>query len=492
MGYMEKVLQIVLQARDEASKEIEKIGEKLTEASGSAKKMQESMRLAGGVLTGVGLAGIGIMKSWVDSAAEAQVQIARYESTLKNATDQMNLSETQIGDLKGEIDRLSNSYIKLGFDDEVTQQVMAKNLLVTKDLTMSKQMLAVAADLARYRSIGLEEAQQALQNVLMGNDRVAKGLGLTFDETATIQQKFDQIGQQVYGNAAKYSETLQGKMDTLSLSVDNLKQRLGDRLIPELTKFAETILKVIQELDKLNPEIVNVTVTVVALGTAFSVIAGPILVILSYMPKVAQAAQWVATAITSMSSASILSLGGLGAGVLAVGGLFAWWQVLMANADSQFTKNMGNWNWWIDTFNKNIKFMADNLRDQFRPQLEWLGEKISWVSGLFERLYGWIKRVADSGFAGIASAAGGGMRGYADGGFVPMTGPAVVHQGEYVLSNAMLSGRQSIDSRILAALGNGGGRNVTINLGGVSVNNKSDADYLVAQLSYQMRASGGM
>lgn len=489
---MEKVLQIVLQARDEASKEIEKIGEKMTEVSGSAKKMQENMRLAGGVLTGVGIAGVAMMKDWVDSSVEAQVQIARYESTLKNATDQMNLSESQIGNLKSEIDRLSSSYIQLGFDDEVTQQVMAKNLLVTKDLTLSKQMLGIAADLARYKSIGLEEAQQALQNVLMGNDKVAKQLGLTFDETATTQQKFDQIGQQVYGNAAKYSDTLQGKMDALSLSVDNLKQRLGDRLIPELTKLAETILKVIQELDKLNPEIVNVTVTVIALGTAFSVIAGPILVILSYMPRVAQAAQWVATAITSMSSASIMSLGGLGAAVIAAGGLFVWWQALMANADSQFVKNMGNWNWWIDTFNKNIQFMANNLRDTFRPQLEWIGEKISWVTNLFERLYGWIKKVADSGFGGIAAAAGSGMRAYADGGFVPATGPAVVHQGEYVLSNAMLSGRQSIDTRVLAALGNGGTKNITINLGGVNVNNRSDADYLVSQLSYQLRATGGM
>ena len=159
---MEKILQIVLQARDEASKEIEKIGEKMTEVSGNAKKMQESMRLAGGVLTGVGIAGFAVMSDWVNKAAEAQVEIARYESTLKNAAAQMNLTADQTSALSGEIGKLSESYIQLGFDDEATKVAMAKNMLVTKDLAQSKKMLEVAMDLARQKGIGLAEAQQAI------------------------------------------------------------------------------------------------------------------------------------------------------------------------------------------------------------------------------------------------------------------------------------------------------------------------------------------
>lgn len=482
MGYMEKVLQIVLQARDEASKEIEKIGEKMTEVSGSAKKMQDSMRLAGGVLSGVGIAGFAIMSDWVNKAAEAQVQVARYEATLKNATSQMNLTTDETSALKSEIAKLSENYVNLAFDDETTQEVMAKNMLVTKDLTQSKKMLEVAMDLARQKGIGLMEAQQALQNMFMGNDKVAKQLGLTFDETASKEEKLDQVGRQVAGNASEYSKTWAGQMEVLGIKIDNIKEKLGERLLPELVKFADKAIIIIDKINELDPRLFDLAVKLTAVATAFGLIGGPMLIFLSYLPGAVNGTLLLTKAIGGIPAVA-------GAAGFAIFGLVAFAAVLWSQASEDFKRNVFNMGHHWEVFKDNMvwvtRTIGDNIMSALRAPLEWVS---NFLNRIIDNI-NWVIRTASGNFGSMFSSQN---RQYADGGYVPSTGPAIVHQGEYVLSNAMLGGRQSIDSRILAALGNGGGRNVTINLGGVSVNNKSDADYLVSQLSYQLRSSGGM
>jgi hypothetical protein len=77
------------------------------------------------------------------------------------------------------------------------------------------------------------------------------------------------------------------------------------------------------------------------------------------------------------------------------------------------------------------------------------------------------------------------MKWYENGGWVPSTGPAVLHAGEFVMSKDMMAGRQSVPSNVY---NNSAGP--TINLGGVTVNSETDINLLSQRLAYAFNNSG--
>ncbi len=66
------------------------------------------------------------------------------------------------------------------------------------------------------------------------------------------------------------------------------------------------------------------------------------------------------------------------------------------------------------------------------------------------------------------------------GGFMPYTGLAMLHQGEFVMSNAMLSGKQQVPGQVF-------NRNQAVNINVASVNSPTDWSALGAQLSWRLR-----
>ena len=83
------VLEIVLKARDEATKTIEGMTGAVDDASKHTAAMSTAFKEAGGVLLGVGIAGVGIMKVLADAAGEHQVAMASVDVTLKNVAASM-------------------------------------------------------------------------------------------------------------------------------------------------------------------------------------------------------------------------------------------------------------------------------------------------------------------------------------------------------------------------------------------------------------------
>ncbi len=670
---MEKVLSIVLQARDDATEKIEKMGDSLQKAADNGEKMAEKMRQAGAIMGGFAAAGLGTMSIWAKAAMDAEVETAKYENTLKNAanlmktttqvikgneeaiksqeealksqidTKEMQIKQLRLADgdhkdeirniereilaldeqsraiknsvvvkdsvievanraamsyekLKGEIKKVADAYVNLAFDDEETSTVMAKNLMVTKDLSQSKKLLAIEADLARYASIDLTSAQKAMATAIQtGNIKALRDLNVEIKEGASQQEIMEEVYKRVNGQAEAYTKTHEGMLKVLKTVSDNMQEALGERVL----KAAEPLFKMLTDLaikiKELPESTLDLIAKIVVLGTTFASVAAPLLLfagnwksiqlflatagtamieILPILALVVGAAYLLYQAWTSnfggiqektkavldaivpyIQNVVIPAVAGFIDKLIEVGSyvakelapIFNFFVPVIVELVKVLAAQMGPilsfvieqfkylwkqitelWNLispfvipvlkvlavvlgvaifgaigavigilagLTAAFGGVIWFIAEvvkSFRDWTDGAIKGVKAVISFVEKLIENIKWVFNNIGTIG-DNITHALGNiGIRAYADGGYVPSTGPAIVHQGEYVLSNAMLSGRQSIDSRILAALGNGGGRNVTINLGGVSVNNKSDADYLVAQLSYQMRASGGM
>ncbi|MBI2622267.1 hypothetical protein HYW66_01375, partial [Candidatus Microgenomates bacterium] len=182
MALDQRILEIVVKAQDEASKTIKGIGEEVTNTKSRFEDLSKNLKIAGGILTGVGVAGALAVKDWATAAGQAQAEMARVDTLIRAVADEVPGSFTQITKT---IRDTAKAFIQLGFDDEETAQVLAKNIAITKDVGEAHKVLAAQADLARFKNIGLAEAGQAVQLAMLGNKRILKQLGIEIDDNAT-------------------------------------------------------------------------------------------------------------------------------------------------------------------------------------------------------------------------------------------------------------------------------------------------------------------
>jgi hypothetical protein len=280
----QSVLEIVLKAKDDASKTIENAGKTLDNAKKNVENLSKSLKIAGGILTGFGVAGALAMNDWIKSAGDAQVEMARVDESLRKTAESVKNKKMSFEALRGETDKLSKAFIQLGFDDEETSIVFSKFIASTKNVAEAQKLASVSADLARYSGEGLADSAQKIQLAMMGNTRALKAMGIEVAKGATANDILALIQKRVAGQAEAYSKTYKGAMDRMTVSTTNLKEALGDRLLPIATKVIDKITGLVQKVNDLKPETIDLAVKIMALTTGFSAVVGPILLLIGSLP----------------------------------------------------------------------------------------------------------------------------------------------------------------------------------------------------------------
>lgn len=658
---MDKILSIVLQARDDASEKIKEVGEALLDAGKRAETMADKFKDAGWVVSAVASSGSVAILAFARSAMSAEVEMSQYEVTLRNAAEMMKTTtqlvkgnegaikseyaavQNQIeakqlqirqlrladGEHKNEIrniereilaldqqarsiktttvvkdsliqvanqsalsyeklhdsiEKTAKAYVKLAFDDEETSKVMAKNIMITKDLAMAEKLLQAESNLARYSGISLTDAQRSLATAIQtGSMRSLRELGIELQEGADAQMIYGEVMKRVGGQADEYASKHAGVIERLKVVAQNMQEALGERILAQARPFFTMLTNLADKISNLSEPTLDLLANILILGTGLASAVGPLLLFLGTWQTTSV---FIAGAITSLGS--LLPVIALVAG--AVWGLYQAWtnniggikDIAMTVIQTvipavvQFGEKIANVGGRILTelipviqlFVPILQDMAGFLTVSMGPVLMLMSQSLGYMWAQFKSVYDilapylvpalkalaivlgvmvigsvgivmgailglseiLIAIIATVGFVAQSfknwlddtgrrvlkvvdffktlidnikwvmsnigvmkdniaqSVSSIGLKmSFADGGYVPQTGGAMVHQGEYVLSRDMIGGRQSIDPSILAAISAGGGRTVTINLGGVSVNSRSDADYLVAQLSAAMR-----
>jgi len=251
-----KVLEIVLTAKDEASKTISNatktIKDKVDDMQPAFKKMALAGTAAFGVIAGIGISSL---KAFADAEQQTEITNQSLSNSLDNLTkNELAQLKKATGDVKDGFAGLANSAIdagkaavKLGFDDEMAARSFAKLFAVTKDVTTSNKELALAQDLARYKGISLEDATQKLIMVHSGATKELKSLGLAVDEAATAEQNLDAIHRQVTGSAEAFGNTTAGAMEKLKVQTDNLKESVGASLAPAFSSLINAVQPLIEK-----------------------------------------------------------------------------------------------------------------------------------------------------------------------------------------------------------------------------------------------------
>ena len=139
------------------------------------------------------------------------------------------------------IGALVDSYEQLGFGSDKTADAYAVLITATGNVEKSNRLLAISADLARYKQMSLDEAARTLAKATQGSAKAFKEFGITLDtnksKSVAAEEAIDKLAQRVGGQATAYSKTFAGQLAILNENVGNLAEQIGMRLLPFLNKL---------------------------------------------------------------------------------------------------------------------------------------------------------------------------------------------------------------------------------------------------------------
>lgn len=228
---VEQDVKVIIKGEDKTGDSFRAVGLKLkglnTDVSGLAKT------LAGGVIAG-GVALTAFLYETAKAASEAEIQMARVDTTLKN------MGEAALKN-KDAILQAADAAVRLGFDDEDAAESISRLYQRTNDLTEAMSLSSLAMDLSRAKNIELSDATNLVGQVLSGNARLLKQYGIELNDTLTPMQALDELQRQVGGNANAFAQTFQGQMQILSIEFQNLKETLGSALLEAIMPFIKQL-----------------------------------------------------------------------------------------------------------------------------------------------------------------------------------------------------------------------------------------------------------
>lgn len=233
MSTASSTLEILVKLKDETKSSMGALSASLSGLGGVAKK-------AGIALAGVGVAAAAGMVFAVKAAADAQVEMAKVDTVLKN----MGASALKNKDALLEA---ASAATKLGFDDEEAAVSIANLYQRTGDLTEATKLNALAMDLSRQKGIGLADASNMIGMVMSGNGRALKQYGIEISDTLTPMQALEELQKKVAGGAENFAGTFAGQVEILKVAFGNMVEAIGEKVLPILTELATKYVPIIIE-----------------------------------------------------------------------------------------------------------------------------------------------------------------------------------------------------------------------------------------------------
>lgn len=413
-------LQILVQLRDEASTSIRSLSNSLSDMGGQFGFAGDKVGALAGVLQTIGAGAI--LKSAINSFAEAEVQMTRFDAILK--TLPLNLQG-----LRGQILAVADEALnKFGFDNEEAAVSIARLLQATNDGPFSFKAFGAAMDLARFKGIGLEESTQALILAFQGNARLLKQFGIEVDDHASKETILAAIMRTVNGQASAYSETLKGQLDITRQLGGEGAEALGSLFAPAIEMVTKGIQNWILAQGGINQFLED--------NRTLLIIVGSLLTALLVAGFIVAAA--AALALMGPLGLIIAAIAAIGAVIIF---FYTLWKTQWENIKGIFVivwngiKDlfMALWNGIVDVFNAGI-------------------ERIKNAIASIQSAYNSVVSAVSAPIKGAVSAVKSVVTKFADGGIV--SGPTLGLVGE--------AGPEAIIP--LSKLGQGGG--LTINLNG--------------------------
>jgi hypothetical protein len=211
-------------------------------------KLNNTLSGLNGVVSGlIGLGLVYWLKSTVDKAIHSQHEWDKLNAVLKEHGGNLETAKKEITDLasqygfaKGEVREASHVFMQAG--------------MTYQELTKNQGALTTAMALSVGTGRNVSESAKLLQKAYMGQGRALKELGMDIkeykDETTGVIDK-ERLNQDILTKTASQLEA-HGKSGEATImrynnSIEKLQTTIGEKLLPILTPFLETVTKLINK-----------------------------------------------------------------------------------------------------------------------------------------------------------------------------------------------------------------------------------------------------
>ena len=231
-----KELAIILKMKDQASKKLEGV-------SGKLKKFKA-------VAIGAAVAGVGVLSATLikctKDAADQEMVFAKLQQAVENVGISWSTAKGQIDEFTAAMQRTTV------YGDTETAKLLQDLLPYTNDLGKAMEGAKIAMDMAAAGLFDINTASKYVGMAMQGNVEM---LGRYVGELRTSSNEqlknmsaspktadaLDILKQKYGGMAEKELNTFSGKMKQLNNYVSDLREGIGDGLIPVLTQLAGSL-----------------------------------------------------------------------------------------------------------------------------------------------------------------------------------------------------------------------------------------------------------
>lgn len=401
----------------EAQSQVEVLQKKVKDMSPTFKTMATVGTIAFASISAVAIKSI-------QAYAESEKQLAQVDTIIKT------LSEETLKTAGGSFDEASKKVKEFGASmqkvagvaDEEVAIGMSKLLQVTKDYTKAEEASKLALDLSIYKQIDYASAVDVVGKVYSGNTSILTRYGIQLDENATKEEAIAMLMERTKGQAEAYGKTFEGQSKILKESFGDLQEEIGKALMPILTDLLKEITPVITKMIEWAQENPELTKNIILVAGALTGLVAVVGILGMALPTIITGFAFL----TGPIGAVIIAIGALTMAVIMikdnwVGAL----ETMKLVTETILIK--------IQTFFLNLKLkiieIVDGIKAKIQPVLDITSNITKTTSGIGSSI--------SSAFGQAQSFLLGSRE---SGGYIPQTGPYLLHEGEFVVPKNNNSG----------------------------------------------------
>lgn len=224
--------------KDEVSATANKIKKNVTDAGKTVK---------GSILSGVGLgAGISAWDAVAKGVRMATDELGQaVQMAIADEASQNRLYTALQQNVRGwdgnreAIEDTLRANLKYAFSVDEQRDSLARLVARTGDLNEALAIQEGAMDLARLRGISLTAASEALSKAMGGEKELLRSLGIEIGKNADAMDILAAVRKKAGGQKDTYAASAQGTFESLTLTLDQLKEDIGKELVPTLIDLAK-------------------------------------------------------------------------------------------------------------------------------------------------------------------------------------------------------------------------------------------------------------
>jgi hypothetical protein len=240
-------------------------------ATKSSKRLSGLAKVGGGLAAGfVAAEGLNQVRNAINAAAESERVLTQTRVALESTGKSWDRYGKQIEDTV-------TAQSRLGFDDEALLQTFAQFQRTTENVGQALKFNNLAMDIARARSISLEQAAALVTKASLGQAGALRRVGIDA-KGATKPVDLLRILTEKYGGSAKAAaDDASTANERLAVSLENVQESIGALLLPvvsdlatELAGASDAAAKTIEnlrDLGKVKIPVINVPLNFTVPGT---------------------------------------------------------------------------------------------------------------------------------------------------------------------------------------------------------------------------------